>query len=205
MASLMLDSFPAESLRHVVRWVALLNLAYFGVEFAVASRIGSVSLFADSVDFLEDALVNLLIFAALGWSVVHRARLGMCLAAILLAPGIATLWTAWSKFNVPVPPAPVALTLTGAGALAVNLFCAFLLAKHRHSGGSLTRAAFLSARNDAFANLAIIGAGLVTALLWHSAWPDLIVGLGIAAMNADAAREVWNAAHDEHRSEVGTP
>src|SRR3546814_21013909 len=63
MASLMLDSFPAERLRHVVRWVALLNLAYFGVEFAVASRIGSVSLFADSVDFLEDALVNLLIFA----------------------------------------------------------------------------------------------------------------------------------------------
>src|SRR3546814_15983979 len=67
-----------------------LNLAYFGVEFAVASRIGSVSLFADSVDFLEDALVNLLIFAALGWSVIHRARLGMCLAAILLAPGLAT-------------------------------------------------------------------------------------------------------------------
>jgi Co/Zn/Cd efflux system component len=205
MASSMLDSFPTEKLCRVVRWVALLNLAYFGVEFAVAFRIGSVSLFADSVDFLEDALVNFLIFAALGWSVIRRARLGMCLAAILLAPGIATLWMAWSKFNVPVPPALVALTLTGAGALAVNLYCAFLLAKHRHSGGSLTRAAFLSARNDAFANLAIIGAGLVTALLWHSSWPDLIVGLGIAAMIADAAREVWNAAHDEHRSEVGTP
>jgi len=28
----------------------------------------------------------------------------------------------------------------------------------------------------------------------------LIVGLGIAAMNADAAREVWNAAREEHRS-----
>ena len=200
----MLDNFPAERLRHVVRWVALLNLGYFGVEFEVASRIGSVSLFADSMDFLEDALVNLLIFAALGWSVIGRARLGMCLAAILLAPGIATLWTAWSKFSMPVPPAPLALTLTGAGALAVNLFCAFLLAQHRHAGGRLTRAAFLSARNDAFANLAIIGAGLLTALVWHSAWPDLIVGLGIAAMNADAAREVWNAARDEHRGEVAT-
>ena len=204
-ATFMSDTFSPERLRHVVRWFALLNLGYFVVEFTVASRIGSVSLFADSVDFLEDALVNLLIFAALGWSVIHRARLGMCLAAILLAPGIATLWTAWSKFNLPVPPSPVALTLTGTGALAVNLLCAFLLAQHRHSGGSLTRAAFLSARNDAFANLAIIGAGLVTAMLWHSAWPDLIVGLGIAAMNADAAREVWNAARDEHRSEVGTP
>lgn len=205
MPSPMPDSFSPDRLRHVVLLVALLNLGYFGVEFVVASRIGSVSLFADSVDFLEDALVNLLIFAALGWSALRRARLGMCLAAILLAPGIATLWTAWSQFNLPVPPAPVALTITGLGALAINLFCAFLLARHRHSGGSLTRAAFLSARNDAFANLAIIAAGLVTALLWHSAWPDLIVGLGIAAMNADAAREVWNAARDEHRGENGTP
>lgn len=199
-ASLMLDHDHTEKLRGVVRWVAILNLGYFGVEFAVASRIGSVSLFADSVDFLEDALVNFLILAALGWSAIHRARLGMCLAAILLAPGLATLWTAWAKFNVPVPPAPFALTLTGAGALTVNLFCAFLLARHRHAGGSLMRAAFLSARNDAFANLAIIGAGLVTAFWWNSAWPDLIVGLGIAAMNADAAREVWSAAREEHRS-----
>ena len=196
---------PTQGLRRVVRLVAMLNLVYFGIEFAVASMIGSVALFADSVDFLEDALVNILIFAALGWGSVQRARLGMVLAAILLAPGIATLWTAWSKFNAPVPPAPVALTLTGAGALAVNLSCAFLLAKHRHSGGSLTRAAFLSARNNAFANLAIIGAGLVTALLWRSEWPDLIVGLGIAAMNADAARDVWEAAQEEHRGESGRP
>ena len=38
-------------LRRVILWVAVLNLAYFRVEFAVAHIIGSVSLFADSVDF----------------------------------------------------------------------------------------------------------------------------------------------------------
>ena len=71
---------------------------------------------------------------------------------------------------------------------------------YRHHSGSLTRAAFLSARNDALANVAIIVAGLVTAVAWHSAWPDLIVGLAIAAMNADAAREVWSAAREEHQA-----
>lgn len=187
-------------LRRIVLIVALLNLAYFGIEFAVALAIGSVSLFADSIDFLEDASVNLLILLALGWSVRSRARVGMALALILLVPGLATLWTAWEKFNVPVPPQPNALTLAGLGALAVNLSCAYMLAAYRHRGGSLTKAAFLSARNDAFANIAIIVAGLVTALLWHSAWPDLIVGLGIAVMNADAAREVWEAAREEHRA-----
>jgi Co/Zn/Cd efflux system component len=187
------------ALRRVVRLVALLNFAYFGVEFAVARMIGSVSLFADSIDFLEDASVNFLILAALGWSAVLRARVGMALAGILLVPGLATLWTAWDKFNVSVPPDPLPLSLAGAGALAVNLSCAFMLARYRAHRGSLTRAAFLSARNDALANIAIIGAGLVTAYLWPSAWPDLIVGLGIGALNADAAREVWTAAREEHR------
>jgi Co/Zn/Cd efflux system component len=122
----------------------------------------------------------------------------MAMAGILLVPGVATLWTAWEKFNVPMALAPLALSLTGAGALAVNLFCAVLLARHRHGGGSLTRAAFLSSRNDALANVAIIGAGLVTAFVSPSAWPDLLVGLGIAALNIDAAREVWTAARVEH-------
>jgi Co/Zn/Cd efflux system component len=186
-----------EGLRGRVGVVAGLNLAYFGVEFAVALAIGSVSLFADSVDFLEDASVNLLILLGMGWSVRNRARLGMVLAAILLVPGLATLWTAWVKFGAPVPPSPVPLTLAGLGALAVNLSCALLLARYRAQGGSLTRAAFLSARNDALANVAIVGAGLVTAVTL-SAWPDLLVGLGIAAMNAGAAREVFEAARTEH-------
>jgi Co/Zn/Cd efflux system component len=187
------------NLRRVVIYVALLNLAYFGVEFAVALAIGSVSLFADSIDFLEDASVNLLIAIALGWSATARARLGMVLAGILLIPGLATLWTAWGKFMAPMPPAPLALSLTGAGALAINLSCAFMLARFQAHSGSLTRAAFLSARNDTLANVAIIAAGFVTAYT-RSAWPDLLVGLGIAAMNVDAAREVWRAARAEHRA-----
>ena len=187
-------------LRRAAMIVAVLNLGYFGVEFAVALAIGSVSLFADSVDFLEDTAINLLIVLALGWSAPARARVGVALAAIILVPGLATLWTAWQKYMAPVAPEPLALSLTGLGALAVNLGCALLLARVRHHGGSLGKAAFLSARNDALANVAIVAAGLVTAFLWPSAWPDLIVGLAIAAINADAAHEVWEAAREEGKA-----
>lgn len=183
--------------RRAVALVAALNLAYFGVEFGVALTIGSVSLFADSVDFLEDTSINLLILLALGWGAVARARLGMGLAALLLVPGIATLWTAWDKFGHPATPAPWPLVLTGLGALAVNLACAVILVRFRAHSGSLGKAAFLSARNDAFANVAIIAAGLMTAFLWRSPWPDLAVGLAIALVNLDAAREVWEAAREE--------
>ena len=186
------------TLRRVVASVAVLNLGYFVIEFAVALAIGSVSLFADSIDFLEDAAVNFLILVAFGWSARRRARVGMTLAGLLLVPGLATLWTAWDKLTVSVPPEPVPLSLAGAGALAVNLSCAFMLARYRHHRDSLTRAAFLSARNDALANVAIVAAGLVTAYTF-SALPDLIVGLGIAGMNADAAREVYLTAWNESK------
>lgn len=186
------------SLRQTVLIVAVLNLAYFGVEFVAALRAGSVSLLADSADFLEDAAVNILIFFALAWTATRRASLGKVLAALLLIPAAAFLWTLVAKLLNPTPPAAEALTLVGLGALAVNLTAAFLLARHRRAEGSLTRAAFLSARNDTLANAGIIGAGLVTAV-YPSIWPDLLVGLAIAAMNLDAAHEVWEAAHDEAR------
>ncbi|MBA2127781.1 cobalt transporter [Hyphomicrobium methylovorum] len=187
------------ALRYTVRNVAVLNLSYFGIEFAVALAIGSVALFADSVDFLEDGAVNLLILAGLGFTAARRAKLGMLLAAIILLPALATLWTAWQNFTTGAVPDPVPLTLTGMGAMAVNFICARMLAPFRTVGGSLTRAAFLSARNDVIANIAIVIAGLLTALL-ASRWPDIIAGLGIAALNAGAAHEVYEAAREEHRA-----
>jgi Co/Zn/Cd efflux system component len=192
------------ALRYTVALVALLNLGYFGVEFAVALTIGSVSLFADSIDFLEDAAVNGLILVALRWNAERRAMVGMALAAVLFAPAVATLWTAWQKLQLPVPPAPVPLTLAGFGALAINLYCAFRLARFRTHSGSLTRAAFLSARNDALVNVAIIAAGVVTAATL-SPWPDLIVGLGIFVLNLDASRQVYSAARNERRAIAAEP
>ena len=176
--------------------VAGLNLAYFGLEFAVALVIGSVSLFADSIDFLEDAALNILVLIAIGWSASYRTAVGRLLAVIIVIPGLATLWMTWQKIALPVPPAPLTLSATGAGALLINFICAMLLVRVRHQGGSLGLAAFLSARNDVLANAAIIAAGFATSAT-QSIWPDLIVGLGIAVMNADAAGEVYKAAGQE--------
>jgi Co/Zn/Cd efflux system component len=183
-------------LRQTVAIVAILNFAYFGVEAVFAAWISSVALFADSVDFLEDASINLLVLVAMGWSAARRRVVGVVLAGIILLPGLAALWTAYQKLGQPVVPEPWALTAAGAGALAVNLTCAILLSRVAGDGGSLSKAAFLSARNDVVANVAIIGAGLATAATL-SPWPDLVVGIGIALMNAGAAWEVYEAAEGE--------
>ena len=190
------ENGTVKAVRRVVLVVALLNLAFFLVEFTVALAIGSVSLFADSVDFLEDALINLLIFAALPWSAARRRTVGSALAFVILIPAIATIWMAVAKAFDPVPPAPGALTITAIGALLVNLTAASLLVRHRNHRGSLTKAAWLSARNDALANLAIIAVGILT--FWFATgWLDIMVGAGIGLLNADAARAVWMTARTE--------
>jgi Co/Zn/Cd efflux system component len=84
-----------------------------------------------------------------------------------------------------VPPDPLPMGLVGLLALAVNLYCAWLLLPHRE-GDSAHQGVWLSTRNDAIANIAIVLAALATA--WSgSIWPDVIVGIGIAAINVQAA------------------
>ena len=186
----------ADQLRRIVLTVALLNLAYFFVEFAVALAAGSVSLLADSVDFLEDTSINLLILVALGWPLARRARMGKAMALVILAPAAVAGWTAVQRISDPVAPAVLPVVAASLGAIAVNGASAWLLATVRRHGGSLSAAAFLSARNDVLVNVAIIVMGIVTA--WTSSgWPDLVLGTLIILLALHAAHEVWEASEEE--------
>ncbi|WP_062310376.1 cation transporter [Demequina rhizosphaerae] len=185
-----------DPLRRAVLAVALINLGYAVVEFTVSQLIGSVALVADSIDFLEDGILNLLIFFAAAWPLHRRSRVGHALAIVILVPAIVTLVTAVVKILDPTRPETIPLTVTAFGALLANLAAAAILVRHRHTGGSLARAAWLSARNDALANVAIIASAAI-ALAWVSGWPDIVVGVGIALLNADAGVKVWRAASKE--------
>jgi Co/Zn/Cd efflux system component len=186
----------AGRLRRVVLLVALLNLSYFFVEFSVALTAGSVSLLADSVDFLEDTAVNLLIFMALGWPLARRALMGKAMALVILGPAAVAGWEALQRFSAPSTPDVVPVVLVSIGAIAVNGTSAWLLAGVRHGGGSLSSAAFLSARNDVLVNLAIILMAVVT--LWtDSGWPDLTLGCFIIMLALRAAYEVWEVSEEE--------
>jgi Co/Zn/Cd efflux system component len=186
----------ADQLRRAVLLVAGLNLAYFFVEFAVALAADSVSLLADSVDFLEDTSINLLIFVALGWPLARRAAMGKAMALVILGPAAVAGWKAMQHLTDPAAPQVVPVVLASVGAIAVNGTSAWLLVQVRHRGGSLSRAAFLSARNDVLVNVAIIGMAVVT-VLTGSGWPDLVLGCVIIVLALHAAWEVWEVSEEE--------
>lgn len=185
------------SMRRLVAVVAGLNLIGCVVEGVIAWRIGSVALFADAADFLEDFLINTLVLVAAGWPLASRRKASYALAGLILLPAIAALWTAIHRILEGGTPQPLVLGATGIGALMINLVCAMLLVRLRSGHGSLGRGAWLAARNDALANVLIIVAGAVM-LMWASPIPDIVVGLVIAAVNAGAAVEVFREAREEH-------
>lgn len=190
------DDPHAARLRRTVAVVAALNLAYFFVEFSVALAAGSVSLLADSVDFLEDTAINVLILVALSWPLARRAVMGKAMALIILVPAAVAAWEAAQRFAGPTAPDVVPLVLASLGAIVVNGTSAWLLARVHHGGGALGRAAFLSARNDVLVNVAVIAMGLVT--VWTgSGWPDLVLGCAIILLALHAAHEVWEVSEEE--------
>ena len=184
------------SFRRTLIIVALLNLAYFLIEFSAAVKINSVSLFADSIDFLEDTFVNLLIFFSYLITSTLRPKISKILVIIILLPGLTALWAAWEQVMRPSMPEAFELTLVGLGALIVNFTCTIILMRFRKNDESLTKAAFLSARNDVLSNLTIIAAGL-TIMIYPSIWPDLIAGMIVFSINFDAAYKVYKIANTE--------
>ena len=188
----------SEPLKSIVARVAILNLSYFAIEFYFAQRFNSVALFSDSLDFLEDASVNILIFLSFSLAVIWRARLSYIFAFLLLLPGCNFLYNALQQIAKPITPNGDGMSFVGLGALCVNIYCAIILNKFKEIKGGLAKAAYFSARNDAIANILIIIAGIVT-LFWLSPIPDLIVGSMIFLMNADSARAILKAANREHK------
>tara|TARA_X000000368_G_scaffold392564_1_gene357444 strand:- start:139 stop:744 length:606 start_codon:yes stop_codon:yes gene_type:complete len=186
------------SVRRTLIIVALLNLTYFFIELFAAIKINSVSLFADSIDFLEDTFVNLLILFSFLISSTLRPKLSKILVIVILLPGLTALWAALEQIVRPLPPEAFKLTLVGFGALLTNITCTIILMKFRKKNKSLIKAAFLSARNDVLANLIIIATGIII-MIYPSIWPDLIAGLIIFLINFDAAYKVYQIANSEDK------
>ncbi len=152
-----------------------LNGVMFFVEIVSGWRAESMGLIADGLDMGADAAVYLLALLAVGATerrklsaarFAGRVQLGLAVLAILELARRAIMGSA------PEPPAMIGISL---GALAVNIGCLALLRRHRNGEVHL-QAAWIFSATDVQANLGVVLAGALVALL-DSAIPDLAIGL----------------------------
>lgn len=189
------DSAPPPGYLRVL-WIALIvNAVMFGVEIAAGLAAGSVSLLADSIDFLGDAANYGLSIAVLGLGFAWRSRAALVKAASMLAFGVLVLAkAAWSARMGAVPEA-LTMGVVGTIALFANVGVAVLLYAFR-DGDANMRSVWLCTRNDAIGNLAVMLAALGV-FGTGSAWPDLGVALVMASLAITAGWAVMRQARRE--------
>jgi cation diffusion facilitator family transporter len=170
----------AAGLERGTLWTLLgINATMFAAE-AVAGWWGeSTGLLADSLDMLADAGVYGIALYAVG-RLDRQARAAAISGVLQMVLGFGVLFEVVRRFIVGSEPVSVLMMATGAVALAANLTCLALIAKHRE-GGVHMRASWIFSTNDALANLGVIVSG---GLVWAigSRLPDLIIGLVISAV-----------------------
>ena len=180
----------------------LLTVLGLNAGLAAALGIGGVSadssaLLANALDNASDAAVYLISFLAIGRAGTWKRGAARASGIMLLVFAVGVLVDAVRRVitgTEPIGPTMMALALVAA---VVNLICLQLI-RRQHSGDVNMKAAETFSFNDFASNGGILVAGGL--VLWlDQAWPDLVVGVLVAAIAIKGGVEILrdaNAASD---------
>jgi len=164
-----------------VLWILLaINAAMFVIELGAGLWAHSAGLIADAMDMFADAAVYGVALYAVGRAARHKLAAARLAGVLQLVLALGALAEVVRRMLAGAMPEPVGMMGIALLALAANVACLVLIARHRE-GGVHMKASYIFSANDVIANLGVIGAGALVAWL-GAPWPDWIIGLLIAAV-----------------------
>ncbi|KAB7623398.1 cation transporter [Alkalilimnicola sp. S0819] len=178
--------------------VLAINAVMFLFEFISGWLARSTALLGDSLDMFGDASVYALTIYALQRSARTRAAAALFKGAFMLLFGLVVIGDALRKSVLGVVPEAEWMGVVGLIALAANTVCFMLLYRHRSDDLNM-RSTWLCSRNDLIANTSVIAAAVLVGLT-GTLWPDVLVGLAIAALFLHSAWQVLREAWQEWRA-----
>lgn len=161
-----------------VLWTLLaINSLMFVLELGAGWWAQSAGLIADAMDMFADAAVYGAALYAVGRGAARKLGAARLAGALQLLLALAALGETARRFLAGAAPEGLAMVGISLLALAANIACLLLLARHR-GGGVHMRASYIFSANDVIANLGVIAAGALVS--WSgSAWPDWVIGSAI--------------------------
>ena len=176
-----------------VLWIVLaINSVMFVVEGWAGFLAHSTSLKADALDMLGDALVYGFSLFVLTRSLRWQAVAAIAKGTFMLLFGVAVLGEAIYKIFHAVMPDVRIMGAIGAVAFTANITCFFLLYRHRSDNLNMS-STWLCSRNDLIANVGVLIAAAAS-YFFTSRWPDIVVGVIIAALFLKSAFSVLQQA-----------
>ncbi len=171
--------------RKVLYWLLAINGTMFVVELAFGIFAQSTGLIADSLDMLADALVYGISLYAVGKAAAAKDNAARVSGWLQMALAVGCLIEVGRRFFYGGEPVSTLMISVSAVALLANVFCLWLISKHRH-GGNHMKASWIFSSNDVLVNLGVIVSGVLVGLT-GSQYPDLAIGLLISLLVASGA------------------
>jgi Co/Zn/Cd efflux system component len=175
-----------------------INAVMFIVELTAGLISGSVSLLADSLDMLGDALVYGFSIYVVARGARMKAIAALFKGGIMAAFGLFVLGQAVYRIVFPQVPVFEAIGAIGLLAFVANGICFVLLWRHRADDINMS-SVWLCSRNDIIANVSVLFAA-AGVWLTGSGWPDILVGLALAVLFLRSALFVLRGANTELRA-----
>ncbi|HIK42665.1 cation transporter [Thermoleptolyngbya sp. M55_K2018_002] len=166
--------------RKTLGWLLAINALMFVLELVTGLLAGSTALVADSLDMFADATVYSIALYTVGRSPAAKKRAAGLSGLFQIGLALLVLADVVRRFVLGSDPEPTWMVGIGLLALAANVACLLLIAKHRQ-GEVHMRASWIFSKNDVIANLGVIAAGFLVSMT-GSRLPDLVIGLIVAAI-----------------------
>ena len=187
------------SKRKILWLVLVINLIMFFVEGIAGWVAQSNALMADALDMLGDSAIYGFSLFVIQHDPVWRTRAAILKGIIMSIFALGILGSAIYRITHQVLPDASTMGIVGGLALAVNLFCAYLLLRFKDDDINM-RSAWLCSRNDVLANLGVLVAAV--AVVWTGThWPDLAVGVIIAGLILQSSFGIFKDARAELSAE----
>ncbi|MEZ4742323.1 MAG: cation transporter [Bdellovibrionota bacterium] len=183
----------AKKHRKILWMVLIINALMFFVELTFGVIGDSLALVGDSLDMLGDAVTYGSSLAVVGMGPKEKASVAKLKASIMLFFGLAIAARSFYKAIDPVIPDFSFMVSVGSIALIANLFCLFLLTRHRDDDINM-KSVWVCSRNDIVANVSVLVAAAVV-FLTKSPWPDLAVGFGLTVLFLSSAIKIFKDAN----------
>ena len=175
-----------------LRIVLAINAVMFLVEFSAGLLARSTALLSDSLDNLGDATTYGLSLYAVARGPRAKAKVALFKSGLIFIAALFVLVQVVRGFMQSGVPVFETMGIVSLIALAANGTCLLLLAKHRSEDINMS-SVWECSRNDIFSNLAVF---VAAAAVWltEASWPDLAVGLCLAALLFRSSVKVMNGA-----------
>lgn len=177
-----------------------INAVMFFTEITLGFLAESTGLIADSLDMLADAGVYGLSLFVVGKGIARQSKAASISGVLQIILGIGVIVEVTRRLLFGSEPESLLIIAVGTAALMANIYCLFLLSRHREAGVHM-RASWIFSTNDVIANFGVIISGVLVLAL-DNRYPDLVIGAIISAVVVRGGLKILHEAKEANKMQV---